>query len=120
MTMRCHFIALYRSVEVGRERAEPWRGIRSGVEHIESDEQDPAAAARGLGAQVLGEARPAEQAERSCTSIVPSRDQQVADVLKPAQLGQARPAVTVLGLANERDRRARGSRPTSPPEGQDV
>jgi len=51
---------------------------------------------------------------------VARRTQQVADVLKPAQLGQARPAVTVLGLADEHDRPARGPRPTSPRKSQNV
>ena len=37
---------------------------------------------------------------------MPGGGQQVAEVLKPAQLGRAWAAVAVLGLADERDRRA--------------
>jgi hypothetical protein len=52
--------------------------------------------------------------------VVPSGGQRVAEVLKPAQLGQAWAAVAVLGLADERDRRVGGPRAAAAGERQDV
>jgi hypothetical protein len=50
----------------------------------------------------------------------PGCAQQVAEVLEPAQLGQAGTAVAVLGLAEEGHRRAGGSRAAAACERQDV
>jgi len=70
---------------------------------VQGNQKNLAFAGGGFGRQLIGEARRAEEADCGGGGGVPGGGQQAAEVLKPAQLGQARTAVAVLGLADECD-----------------
>src|SRR5579871_3059981 len=84
---------------------------RLAVEHLQRGEEDLALAAGRFGSQFLGEAGRTEEAQDGAGRVVPDGGEKFLPVLKAAELGQAGPPVAVLGLADERDRDARGPRP---------
>ena len=77
-------------------------------------------AAGGFGLEFLGEACRAEETYYGVGRVMPGRREQLAEVLEPAELGQAGPAIAMLGLADERNRSAGGPRPGTADERQDV
>ena len=94
--------------------------MTTGVEIVQASKENLAFAGIGFGCQFISEAGRAEEAECGVGGVVPGGGQQVAEVLEPAQLGHAWAAVAVLGLADERDRRAGGPRAAAARKRQDV